>query len=80
MGVGFKGDFWGDLEGLREGFWGEKEALKKGNRDEMKNSAGVQGVNEGSKEHNLSSSVRLIDSRTAEGNNQKAESMKRLQG
>ena len=45
MGVGFKGDFWGDLEGLREGFWGEKEALKNGKRDEMNNSAGVQGEN-----------------------------------
>ena len=43
----FKGDFWDDLEGLREGFWGEKEVLRKGKRDETKNSAGVQGENEG---------------------------------
>ena len=47
MCVGFRGGFWDDIEGLREGFWSEKEALKKGKRDEMNNSAGVQGEKEG---------------------------------
>ena len=58
----------------------KKEVLRKGKRDEMKNFVGVQGAKENLQEHNLSSSMRLIDLRTAEENNQRAWSMKRLQG
>ena len=61
-------------------FRGGKGALKRGKRGEMENSAKVQGENKGLLEHNFSSSVRLIYSRTAEGNNQRVGNMKRLQG
>ena len=42
----------------------------------MENSAEVQGANKGLLEHNFLSSVRLIDSRTIEGNDQRVGNMK----
>ena len=57
----------------------ERGLCKGEKRGKMESSTEIQGENKGLLEHN-SSSVRLIDSRTAEGNSQRAGDMKRLQG
>ena len=54
--------------------------MKGGKRGEMENFAEVEGENKGLLEHNFISSVRLIDSRATEGNNQMAGNMESLQG
>ena len=57
----FRGDFGEVLEGLGEGISGKRETLKKGKRDEMDNSAGVPGADEGLQDHNFLQSERLLN-------------------
>ena len=64
----FRGDF-GRIWRVKGDF---DQGEKKG---KMESSAEVQGENKGLLEHNSSSSVRLIDSRTTEGNNQRVGNM-----
>ena len=58
----------------------ERRPRKLEERDEMENPAGIKGEKKNLQEHNLSSSMRLIDLRTSEENNQRAWFMKRFQG
>ena len=58
----------------------ERGLCKGEKRGKMESSVEIQGANKGLLEHNFLQSVRLIDSRTTEGKDQRAGNMIRLQG